>query len=295
MTKKFFWVNHKQTYMAEISGNYIWSPKREVNGAFNQSYENLTFITPGDVVFSFANGEISAVGYACSGCYEAPKPGGFANNWASVGWKVDIDFIKCDKALRPKDYINEFKDLLPRKYSPMNTSGNGNQKCYLAEIGSDLAQYLFSKLNLFNDDLSDFHHSTFPLIDDLSETVREAIVLQRVGQNLFRKKLLEIYHSTCALTRIQLPVLLRASHIKPWAQSNSRARLDPANGILLAAHIDVFFDKGLISFDDKGNVLMANETIAKFFYDEKIPYKSTLISADTSKYLQWHRDKIFKG
>lgn len=292
MVQRFFWVNHKKTFKAELGGNYIWAPKREINGAFNQTYENLTYVQPGDIIFSFAGAEIKAIGCANSECYEAIKPGGFADNWADLGWRVDVDFIQSDMKFKPKLYIEEFKHLLPPKYSPMNAEGNGNQKCYLAEISPQLAYYLYSKLESVDKNIILFDYDDS--FDDLSETVKETVVLQRIGQNVFRKKLLEIYKDTCALTNIQLPILLRASHIKPWSKSDPKERLDPTNGILLAAHIDVLFDRGLISFNDNGTVLMANRSVTKLFQEYNIPLVTSKIPENSRAYLSWHRENVFK-
>ena len=57
---KYWWVNHKQTYKAELEGGYIWSPKENQNGARNQTYINLTLVRPGDGVVSYAGAEIRA-------------------------------------------------------------------------------------------------------------------------------------------------------------------------------------------------------------------------------------------
>jgi hypothetical protein len=54
-----------------------------------------------------------------------------------------------------------------------------------------------------------------------------------------------------------IAALLRASHIKPWAKSSNPDRLNPANGILLTAHIDALFDCGFISFADDGTMLVS--------------------------------------
>jgi len=58
----YWWVNHKQTRDHEVRGGYLWSPYRNTNGAFNQTYENMKLVRPGDIVFSYANGRVSAVG-----------------------------------------------------------------------------------------------------------------------------------------------------------------------------------------------------------------------------------------
>jgi hypothetical protein len=72
-----------------------------------------------------------------------------------------------------------------------------------------------------------------------STTEAERLIVQRVGQDIFRRGLLEFWDGRCAITALALPELLRASHIKPWADCASDAeRLDVFNGILLAPHLD---------------------------------------------------------
>ncbi len=84
-------------------------------------------------------------------------------------------------------------------------------------------------------------------------TEAERQVVQRVGQDVFREALFDYWSGRCPLTGITHPRLLRASHIKPWAQCDSDAeRLDVHNGLLLAAHLDAAFDAGLITFADDG-------------------------------------------
>ncbi len=84
----------------------------------------------------------------------------------------------------------------------------------------------------------------------------ERLVVQRVGQDLFRAALLEYWGGRCPLTGITDPELLRASHIVPWAECESDAlRLDVHNGLLLSALWDAAFDAGLVSFADDGTVL----------------------------------------
>ena len=59
---QYWWVNQNQTYQFEVPGGYLWSPKRNRGGAFNQFYENMKDVSPGDVVFSFKDTFIKAVG-----------------------------------------------------------------------------------------------------------------------------------------------------------------------------------------------------------------------------------------
>ncbi len=91
-------------------------------------------------------------------------------------------------------------------------------------------------------------------------TEAERLVIQRVGQNVFRDALMTYWGGRCAVTGVAEPRLLRASHIKPWAKCETDAeRLDVYNGLLLAAHLDAAFDAGLISFTHEGAILFSSQ------------------------------------
>ena len=66
----------------------------------------------------------------------------------------------------------------------------------------------------------------------LEETTRDAVVKSRLGQGVFRAKLVEIWDG-CSVTGCKTIEVLRASHIKPWRSSSNSERLDPYNGLLL--------------------------------------------------------------
>jgi len=89
-------------------------------------------------------------------------------------------------------------------------------------------------------------------------TDAERLVVQRVGQDLFRRALFDYWDGRCCVTGLAIPSLLRASHIKPWAKCESDdERLDVFNGLLLAPHVDALFDCGWISFTDQGCLLVS--------------------------------------
>jgi hypothetical protein len=89
---------------------------------------------------------------------------------------------------------------------------------------------------------------------DLPRTTEaERLVVQRIGQDIFRASLMDYWQGRCPLTGITDPALLRASHIIPWAECESDAeRLDVHNGLLLSALWDAAFDRALVTFDDQG-------------------------------------------
>ena len=83
-------------------------------------------------------------------------------------------------------------------------------------------------------------------------TEAERLVIQRIGQDVFRAALMDYWGGRCPLTGITDPALLRASHIVPWADCSDEQRLDVHNGLLLSALWDAAFDQGLVSFADDG-------------------------------------------
>ena len=91
---------------------------------------------------------------------------------------------------------------------------------------------------------------------ELAETERIAIANTRMGQAIFRSGVISLWGS-CAVTGVASEQLLRASHIKPWRQCSNRERLDPANGLLLTPTLDHLFDRGLITFESDGSIVIS--------------------------------------
>src|SRR4030081_3194633 len=106
---RYWWVNQNQTFRHEVEGGYLWSPKRNANGARNPFYESMREVSPGDVVFSFVDIRIAAIGIAESHCYEYPKPqefGSAGQNWENIGWRVRVSFHELLNRVRPKYHID---------------------------------------------------------------------------------------------------------------------------------------------------------------------------------------------
>src|SRR6516165_6739893 len=124
-----WWVNQNQTYSHEVQGGFLWSPKTNKNGAKNQYYDNMALVKPGDLVFSFCDTRIKAIGTALGAAQTADKPnfGAAGANWEKEGWLVPVEFTKLDTEIRPKDFIGELRPRLADKYAPLQSNGNGNQ------------------------------------------------------------------------------------------------------------------------------------------------------------------------
>lgn len=147
------------------------------------------------------------------------------------------------------------------------------------------------KLETLIDDVSRIEES------DNSPTEKAILINARLGQGKFRKYLDMFWSESCAVTSCSIREVLRASHIKPWREcSNNKERLDPDNGLLLCAHLDALFDKGLISFNDDGTMLVANK-IAKIEID-RLGLSGKLkkrLNDGQKRYLATHRSYFQHG
>ncbi len=116
-------------------------------------------------------------------------------------------------------------------------------------------------------------------------TEAERLVVQRIGQKIFRTSLLEYWQGRCPLTAICDSALLRASHIVPWAQCTSDAqRLDVHNGLLLSALWDAAFDRALVTFHDDGT--------PEFSPALSAAARNSLIWKAPIPLTEWHRNHL---
>jgi len=274
---RYWWVNQNQTYRHEVQGGYLWSPKRNANGARNPFYESMREVAPGDLIFSFMGTRILAVGIAQSYCWESPKPlefGTAGQNWENIGWKVKVSFTELANKIRPKDHIEILRPLLPERYSPLQPNGNGLQSVYLTEVPTALAEVLTGLIGQEVAPIASAAHHVKPfaaddldlwerklerqLADDsaLPETERLAIIRARNGQGLFKERVAKI-ETRCRITGVDNPVHLIASHCKPWRDATNEERLNGENGLLLTPSIDHLFDRGFIGFEDNGKLIIS--------------------------------------
>lgn len=127
----------------------------------------------------------------------------------------------------------------------------------------------------------------------IPETEKKQLIKARIGQGLFRDKLLT-YWRMCCLTGCELQGVLRASHIKPWRESTNFERLDLYNGLLLSPNMDALFDKGLISFHDTGEIMISTQLSKSVLKSLGCSEKMRVtLQPEHLKYLAYHRANQF--
>ncbi len=166
-----------------------------------------------------------------------------------------------------------------------------NQVC-VAEA-TDIMQKEHNGLKLSRDLIRKFQ------INDAGSDI-EIRAKRRVGQDIFRAMLLKIYDSKCCLTGLEIPEVLRASHIIPWAEREN-TRLNPENGLCLSATYDAAFDKYLISFDEDYRLILSpvlkgeytSTAFRKYFLNfEGKAIHLPPIYKPSQEYLATHREKM---
>lgn len=320
---QYWWVNQNQTYAHEVAGGYLWSPKRNADGRRNPYYEYMREVAPGDLIFSFADTYIRAIGVAKSHCYECPKPPEFGNvgmNWESIGWKVDVEYRSIVRRFRPIEHMATLAPLLPERYSPLSAQGRGMQSVYLTSVPGPMAQALAGLIgqeaqmaisvgrSLAQDvGLSDrpaqvlaeweeHIRSSIEKNPQIPETTREQLVLARRGQGKFRENVSKI-ETHCRVTGVNRPEHLVASHCKPWRDSDNAERLDGENGLLLTPSIDHLFDRGFISFENSGTLLVSKVAHEHSLRKMGVPVGQKInvgsFSEGQKRYLDYHREAVF--
>jgi hypothetical protein len=131
---------------------------------------------------------------------------------------------------------------------------------------------------------------------DLSKAEKESLIQARRGQGRYRQDL-EKVEGGCRVTGLIDRRHLRASHIKPWSESNDQEKLDPNNGLLLSPHIDHLFSRGYISFTNDGDLLVSKHLnpVVLSAWGLTEPIKERPFNAKQCGYLEHHRNHVFES
>ena len=146
----------------------------------------------------------------------------------------------------------------------------------------------FNSLPLNEDDRNLYEYS-MP-----NETERAGLITSRVGQGAYRKRIIHRWEYQCAVTGFNKLEVLIASHIVPWSESTDQERLDVHNGILLSPTYDALFDRHLISFDNKGKILLSDSIDTKAFHKIGVSGSENIknLSKYNDVYLDRHREEL---
>ncbi|MDB6090230.1 MAG: endonuclease [Gammaproteobacteria bacterium] len=310
---RYWWVNHRQVHRQELEGELLWSPKSTHAGVHDESSNNMMKVMPGDVVFSFANAAIRAVGLALGQARETPNPfesrAARKQPGAAQGWQIPVRFAELAHPLDPRDHLAELVPMLPAKRSPIRASGDVNRRIYLALVPRKMAESLRRLLGPEAHDLIEkiAHGANGQLPDDAEEAAihqrtdivpaqKVDLIRARHGQGAYRRNL-ELVEAACRVTGLLDRRHLRARHMKPWCKCNDAEKLDGCNGLLLSPHLDHLFGRGYISFADSGDLLVSRHLNPAVLekWGLRLPLNAGAFGPQQCRYLDYHRRNVFES
>lgn len=206
-----------------------------------------------------------------------------------VGYLLSSDSkLVLDELAREGLNVDELPSMPTKAIGAVQSAGYGELYQLLRRVAELAKTSPISLVEQFN--------AATKILPESTEV--ERLVKQRVGQDIFRNALIAFWQGRCAVTGLALPSLLRASHIKPWADcANNEERLDVFNGLLLAPHLDALFDGGWITFNDDGNLVRSTllDAAATKLLGVTNDMKLTHIAAEHRPYLEYHRQHVFNN
>jgi hypothetical protein len=262
-----------QAYMLAIKSEYL-TPSQEYRGKdemrmlWSERMEKINELPSGIIVFSVKEQS------------QIAGPRGYVNS--------------TDKVYR---LIREVSLPLVSYISAMRLDYNGQTMFYL-KLFADFEEIEKRKTFIENYGAIKQDEETFYGVREEPVAPKPQIRYVREGQDEYRRKLLEEC-PFCPITMINEESLLIASHIKPWAVSNSKERIDPNNGFILSPLYDKLFDRGYITFSDDKRVSISNwlsrQVKERIGIKEKQMFQFLPMNDARAKYLDYHRETVFKG
>lgn len=204
-------------------------------------------------------------------------------------WEGEKGHGSDSRIIEGKDEIHVF--FRKRHHNDFTYMG----RAYLLKYGlfeSNPSRFSFQLIDLSKgktDWVADFAPEYVP-----ESTEMESVTKIRIGQTKFRENSIRIWHTCCVSGVTKEPILV-ASHIKPWKVANNAERLDGYNSLLLVPTYDKLFDKGYVSFDGNGRIIISDkidmDDVRRCGLDES----SHLVEVPERcvPYLEYHQQYVF--
>ncbi|RKQ32304.1 HNH endonuclease [Oceanobacillus halophilus] len=305
----YYLVFQNKSYKEERNGGYLWAPQKNHAGQSVHHWSDVGKVRKGDIIFNSYKGKMNSIIIAKEDARKHDRPLDLdeLDLWEKQGWLVEAEYIDLPNPVVYKNYMEEILRLQGNKYAPFNRIGRGNTG-YLFRVTDELADMLFGVVEGYNNvrreevlttnsqkEVIAEINNEIESREFLNDTEKELFVKSRIGQSIFKKKLIKL-EKKCKLCGVTDERFLIASHIKPWNKSNNYERLDVNNGLLLCPNHDALFDKGYVTFNDNGDILISSSidepTCILLNIHNQIKLK---INKKQMEYMKWHRKVIFKS
>jgi putative restriction endonuclease len=287
----YFLVFQGDTYEEELKLNCLWAPISNKAGNKVHHHSRLLDLKPGDQVIHLKKQSIMAISSVLGRAYNSELPFEFNRQALNGnGMRVDLKITELDEPIPTNEIMGKIHDYLPKKYSPFNKNGSGNQG-YLFPINKNV---FYTVLN-FDMDESYLEPDISSQPSGPSSKRRSVNTRNSAWQDFFKQKLYRLWGHKCLVTGIEDRKLHIGAHIKEYTKSDDKEKIDEYNGLILTPNADKLFEVGLISFSNDGDILISSKlddvVLEKLGIkkDIKIKFKN-----EHNKYLEYHREFKFK-
>jgi hypothetical protein len=204
--------------------------------------------------------------------------------------------------------MGELSPVLPRKHSPILSSGASNQHMLLAAVPPLMVDALTRLLDgeverivgtiiekVGRSLIEDVAEAAIQQRTDIGPNQKSDLLTARYGHGRFRANV-EISEHSCRVSGVLDRRHLWARHIKPWSECDDAEKLDGSNGLLMSPHIAHLFERGYISFSDEGDLLVSQEMnpVVLDNWRIQLPCNVGEFRPEQCYFLNYHRREVFQ-
>ncbi len=303
---RIFLLFQDSSYVHERLGGYIWAPEKHFKDIGKYNWENVRRLQKSDVIYSVVNDKIVSVNIVTADPKKKKKPTDLDIPAAGDGWYVLVNYSQLKRPIPLRDtHKQEIAKLCVEREIPFDTDGNPNDG-HIFEITYEAHKYmmgLVSTYNIANNfDLPELKERDVTMVHqvehmvDKYETKEHKNLAVRMGmlETVLKQRLLR-HTKKCAVCDIDYAEFLSAVYCKPWEEASTSERLDLNNLLLMCPLHRDMFERGFITFNEKGLIKISSEMRFENFKSLSINlFTSINITKEQVDYIDWHRKNIFK-
>ena len=303
---RIFLLFQDVSYAHERMGGYIWAPEKHFNDLGKYNFENIKRMHKGDVIYSVVGDKVVSVNIVTSEPERKKKPLDLDIPAAGMGWYVNVNYsqLKRDFLLLPNNK-SEIRKLSVEREIPFDEKGNPIEG-RLFEIPYEAHKYIMGMVSTYNlsgnMNLPELKNEDVVLVHQIEhmvekyETTEHKTLAVRMGilETVLKQRLLR-QTKKCAVCDIDYTEFLSAVYCKPWDEASTSERLDINNLLLMCPLHRDMFEKGFITFNNKGMIKISEQMKFENFKSLSINLFTSINLTDAQVvYMDWHNKNVFK-
>lgn len=302
---RIYLLFHEHSYAHENLGGYIWAPTKHFSDIGKYNWENVKRLQKGDVIYSIVDDKIISVNIATSDAVAKKKPNDLDIPAAGDGWYVTVNYSPLRRPIPlQQNHKADIIRLSVERQVPYAEDGSPAEG-RLFEIPYETHKYMMGLVSMYNlnnfdlPELSERDVATVHQIEHLVEkyntkehknlAIRMGILETELKQRLLR------HTKKCAICDINYDEFIAPVYIKTWDAASTSERLDINNLLMMCPLHRDMFEKGLITFNNKGIIKLSSLMRFENFKSLSINlFTSIDMTKEQVDYMEWHSKNVFK-